>query len=84
MEHMIMMEYLELLLRCDTRRGLLRAILHFPFMNEYDGVRVVVVLLRRLEGGSQGSCVFYGTFRYYEGLSKVDKLSAASFCARHM
>ncbi|XP_022836488.1 UPF0518 protein v1g243165-like, partial [Spodoptera litura] len=46
-----------LLLRCVTRRGLLRAVLHFLFVYEYDGVRVVDVLLRRLEGNSQLSLV---------------------------
>ncbi|XP_022815359.1 UPF0518 protein GF15501-like isoform X1 [Spodoptera litura] len=51
------MAYLELLLRCVTRRGLLRAVLHFLFVYEYDGVRVVDVLLRRLEGNSQLSLV---------------------------
>ncbi|KAF9410858.1 hypothetical protein HW555_010196 [Spodoptera exigua] len=51
------MAYLELLLRCVTRRGLLRAVLHFLFVYEYDGVRVVDVLLRRLDGNSQLSLV---------------------------
>ncbi|KAJ8711841.1 hypothetical protein PYW08_008795 [Mythimna loreyi] len=51
------MAYLELLLRCVTRRGLLRAVLHFLFVYEYDGVRVIDVLLRRLEGNSQLSLV---------------------------
>lgn len=51
------MAYLELVLRCVTRRGLLRAVLHFLFVYEYDGVRVVDVLLRRLEGNSQLSLV---------------------------
>ncbi|XP_063832443.1 FHIP family protein GH13096 isoform X1 [Ostrinia nubilalis] len=47
------MAYLELVLRCVTQRGLLRAVLHFLFTYEYDGVRVADVLLRRLEGNSQ-------------------------------
>ncbi|RVE49313.1 hypothetical protein evm_006026 [Chilo suppressalis] len=51
------MAYLELVLRCVTQRGLLRAVLHFLFAYEYDGVRVVDVLLRRLEGNSQLSLV---------------------------
>ncbi|XP_063896834.1 FHIP family protein GF15501 isoform X1 [Helicoverpa armigera] len=51
------MAYLELLLRCVSRAGLLRAVLHFLVVYEYDGVRVVDVLLRRLEGNSQLSLV---------------------------
>ncbi|KAL0868371.1 hypothetical protein ABMA27_007888 [Loxostege sticticalis] len=47
------MAYLELVLRCVTQRGLLRAVLHFLFTYEYDGVRVIDVMLRRLEGNSQ-------------------------------
>ncbi|CAB3233314.1 unnamed protein product [Arctia plantaginis] len=51
------MAYLELLLRCVTRWGLLKTVLHFLFVYEYDGVRVIDVLLRRLEGNSQLSMV---------------------------
>uniref|UniRef100_A0A2A4K0J7 FHF complex subunit HOOK-interacting protein C-terminal domain-containing protein n=1 Tax=Heliothis virescens TaxID=7102 RepID=A0A2A4K0J7_HELVI len=51
------MAYAELVLRCVSRRGLLRAVLHFLFVYEYDGVRVVDVLLTRLEGNSQLSLV---------------------------
>ncbi|KAL4713026.1 hypothetical protein ACJJTC_014660 [Scirpophaga incertulas] len=51
------MAYLELLLRCVTQRGLLKAVLHFLFAYEYDGVRVIDVLLKRLEGDSQLSLV---------------------------
>ncbi|XP_060805971.1 FHIP family protein GJ17503 isoform X2 [Amyelois transitella] len=51
------MAYLELVLRCVTRRGLLRAVLHFLFTYEYDGVRVIDILLRRLDGNSQLSLV---------------------------
>ncbi|CAH0760634.1 unnamed protein product [Diatraea saccharalis] len=51
------MAYLELVLRCVTRRGLLKAVLHFLFVYEYDGVRIVDVLLKRLEGNSQLSLV---------------------------
>ncbi|XP_075984477.1 FHIP family protein GJ17503-like isoform X2 [Anticarsia gemmatalis] len=51
------MAYLELLLRCVTSRGLLRAVLHFLFVYEYDDVRVIDVLLGRLEGNSQLSLV---------------------------
>ncbi|XP_053615503.1 FHIP family protein GJ17503 isoform X2 [Plodia interpunctella] len=51
------MAYLELVLRCVTKRGLLRAVLHFLFVYEYDGVRVVDVLLRRLDGSLQLSLV---------------------------
>ncbi|XP_039759985.1 UPF0518 protein GJ17503 isoform X2 [Pararge aegeria] len=51
------MLYLELLLRCVTAGGLLRVILHFLFMYEYDGVKVMDVLLGRLEGNSQLSLV---------------------------
>jgi hypothetical protein len=47
------MAYLELLLRCVTQRGLLRAVLHFLFAYEYDGIRVIDVLLKRLEGTLQ-------------------------------
>lgn len=51
------MTYLELLLRSVTRRGLLRTVLHFIFVYEYDGVRIIDVMLRRLEGISQLSLV---------------------------
>ncbi|KAJ0172140.1 hypothetical protein K1T71_012113 [Dendrolimus kikuchii] len=51
------MAYLELILRCVTERGLLRAVLHFLFVYEYDGVRIIDVLLRRLEGNFQLSLV---------------------------
>ncbi|XP_061379790.1 FHIP family protein GJ17503-like isoform X2 [Danaus plexippus] len=51
------MAYLELLLRCVTSGGLLRVILHYLFTYEYDGVRVMDVLLGRLEGNSQLSLV---------------------------
>lgn len=45
--------YLELLLRCVTPGGLLRVVLHFLFTYEYDGVKIMDVLLGRLEGNSQ-------------------------------
>ncbi|XP_047537499.1 FHIP family protein GJ17503-like isoform X1 [Vanessa atalanta] len=51
------MAYLELLLRCVTSGGLLRVILHFLFAYEYDGVKVIDVLLGRLEGNDQLSLV---------------------------
>ncbi|XP_052744395.1 FHIP family protein AAEL005291 isoform X2 [Bicyclus anynana] len=51
------MLYLELLLRCVTPGGLLRVILHFLFTYEYDGIKVMDVLLGRLEGNSQLSLV---------------------------
>ncbi|XP_034836130.1 FHIP family protein GJ17503-like isoform X1 [Maniola hyperantus] len=51
------MSYLELLLRCVTTGGLLRVILHFLFTYEYDGVKVIDVLLGRLDGNSQLSLV---------------------------
>ncbi|CAH2095477.1 unnamed protein product [Euphydryas editha] len=47
------MAYLELLLRCVTSGGLLRVILHFLFTYEYDGIKVIDVLLGRLEGNNQ-------------------------------
>ncbi|XP_072933245.1 FHIP family protein AGAP011705-like isoform X2 [Epargyreus clarus] len=49
--------YLELLLRCGERAGLLRAVLHFLFTYQYDGLKVIDVLLARLEGNSQLSLV---------------------------
>ncbi|XP_068619966.1 FHIP family protein GH13096-like isoform X2 [Battus philenor] len=51
------MAYLELALRSVTPAGLLRAVLHFLFTYEYDGLRVLDVLLPRLEGNSQLSLV---------------------------
>ncbi|CAH0731765.1 unnamed protein product, partial [Brenthis ino] len=51
------MTYLELLLRCVSAGGLLRVVLHFLFSYEYDGVKVIDVLLGRLEGNSQLSLV---------------------------
>ncbi|XP_045454423.1 FHIP family protein GH13096-like [Melitaea cinxia] len=51
------MAYLELLLRCVTSGGLLRVILHFLFAYEYDGIKVIDVLLGRLEGNNQLSLV---------------------------
>ncbi|XP_073959855.1 FHIP family protein AGAP011705-like isoform X2 [Choristoneura fumiferana] len=51
------MAYLELVLRCSTQRGLLRAVLHFLFTYEYDGVKLIDVMLRRLDGNSQLSLV---------------------------
>lgn len=56
-EQVTAMVYLELILRCVTEDGLLRAVLHFLFMYEYDEVKIVDVLLRRLEGTSQLSLV---------------------------
>ncbi|XP_063548322.1 FHIP family protein AGAP011705 [Cydia strobilella] len=47
------MAYLELVLRCSTQRGLLRAVLHFLFTYEYDGVKLIDVMLRRLDGNTQ-------------------------------
>lgn len=58
------MAYLELLLRCVTRWGLLKTVLHFLFVYEYDGVRVIDVLLRRLEGNSQVSTKFSIIYTY--------------------
>ncbi|XP_045503869.1 FHIP family protein AGAP011705 isoform X1 [Colias croceus] len=49
--------YFELVLRCITTGGLLRVVLHFLFTCEYDGVKVIDVLLARLEGSSQLSLV---------------------------
>ncbi|XP_049885579.1 FHIP family protein GJ17503 isoform X2 [Pectinophora gossypiella] len=51
------MAYLELVLRCATPTGLLRAVLHFVLTHEYDNVRVCDVLLARLHGDSQLSLV---------------------------
>ncbi|XP_026332235.1 UPF0518 protein GF15501 isoform X3 [Hyposmocoma kahamanoa] len=51
------MAYLELVLRCATSSGLLKAVLHFLMQYEYDGVRVIDVLLARLDGDSQLSLV---------------------------
>ncbi|XP_030032429.1 UPF0518 protein GJ17503 isoform X2 [Manduca sexta] len=51
------MAYLEMALRCVTKQGLLRAVLHFLFVYEYDGVRVIDIMLRRLDGNSQLSLV---------------------------
>lgn len=49
--------YLELVLRCVSQRGLLRPVLHFLFAYHYDGVRLVDVLLARMDGTSQLSLV---------------------------
>ncbi|KAJ2954859.1 hypothetical protein O0L34_g3177 [Tuta absoluta] len=51
------MAYLELVLRCSTRGGLLRAVLRFLVAHQYDGVKVLDVLLARLHGDSQLSLV---------------------------
>lgn len=51
------MAYLELLLRCVTSGGLLKVILHFLFNYEYDGVKVIDVLLGRLDGNNHLSLV---------------------------
>ncbi|KAI5645824.1 retinoic acid induced 16-like protein domain-containing protein [Phthorimaea operculella] len=51
------MAYLELVLRCSTAGGLLRAVLRFLIAHEYDGVKVLDVLLARLHGDSQLSLV---------------------------
>lgn len=58
MEQATAMAYLELLLRCVTSGGLLRVILHFLFTYEYDGVKIIDVLLGRLEGNNHVSIVF--------------------------
>ncbi|CAF4880714.1 unnamed protein product [Pieris macdunnoughi] len=49
--------YFELLIRCITPEGLMRVVLHFLFTYEYDGVKMIDVLLARLESSSQLSLV---------------------------
>ncbi|CAK1545484.1 unnamed protein product [Leptosia nina] len=49
--------YFELLIRCITPGGVMRVVLQFLFTFEYDGVKVIDVLLARLEGSSQLSLV---------------------------
>ncbi|XP_013139619.1 PREDICTED: UPF0518 protein GJ17503-like isoform X2 [Papilio polytes] len=49
--------YLELALRSATPGGLLRAVLRFIFLYQYDGVTLIDVLLTRLEGNSQLSLI---------------------------
>ncbi|KOB78621.1 Uncharacterized protein OBRU01_02111, partial [Operophtera brumata] len=41
--------YLELILRCVSERGLLRAVLHFLFVYEYDGIKLSMVTLSLME-----------------------------------
>ncbi|XP_050679290.1 FHIP family protein AGAP011705 isoform X2 [Leptidea sinapis] len=49
--------YCELVLRCATPDGLLRQVLRYLLTCRYDGVRLLDVLLSRLEGNSQVSLV---------------------------
>ncbi|GBP59437.1 UPF0518 protein GF15501 [Eumeta japonica] len=49
--------YLELSLRCVTVTGLMKTITKFLMQYLYDGVRVIDMLLRRLDGSSQLSLV---------------------------
>lgn len=74
--------YLELVLRCATKCGLLRAVLHFLFEYEYDGVRVVDVLLGRLDGAGDSQVCYLCCLNIFQKVSNKKSICHVSFFLR--